>query len=123
MFRPIRGSLCPGVNNVRAPENKRADVVRQHRAGSHHNHPLTKKGHVMAIADSTAPLNVAKEVAAMERMTNASATLRGPHTPVISLGTLSPLRMVLLGLSLASSSKLTKSARRSCSPRYFCSHH
>ena len=57
---------------MRAPETKRADAVWGHQAGSHHNHPLLTKGHVMATADSTASrggLNIAKEVAAMQRMT------------------------------------------------------
>ncbi len=58
---------------------KRADQVREHLAGSHHNHPLTSKGHVMAVVDSTgaqrAPkrpnraLNIQEEVAVMQQMT------------------------------------------------------
>lgn len=56
---------------------KRADRVVAHSAGSDHNHPLARKGPVMANADSIRapraskpkPLNIGREISAMQRMT------------------------------------------------------
>ena len=70
------------LNNLLVQENEPTRCL-SHHAGSDHNHPLTEKGHVMAVTNSTgaaaAPkraanagrrtLNITAEVAAMERMT------------------------------------------------------
>jgi len=69
---------------VRAPENKRADAVLEHHAGSNHNHPLMTKGHVMAIDDSTGSrggLNIAKQVADLRQMT--ARELRDKYAEVV----------------------------------------
>lgn len=111
--------MCPRVNGLRGlfgedaygtnrligqrdmfalPSKKRAGEVREHFAGSHHNHPLERKGPVMATSDSiVAPaalkpaassrkqrLDVGAELSALRKMTPAE--LREKYAEVYGEG-------------------------------------
>ena len=105
---PKRASLAPPVHNPRwrayvtkllSSEMKRADAVREHLGGSNHKHPLQKKGHIMAKANSTGAsrantgrLDLDAELAAMRQM--SPGQLQQKYAEVLAkLGQVSRARM------------------------------